>query len=66
MLEKLQRIDLSLSSFSSYRKFFFSILTYMEEVLQQIDFLHFLYGKGDAMSPFLLGIGEKLLEIEKK
>ena len=38
----------------------------MEEVLQQIDFLHFLYGKGDAMSPFLLGIGEKLLEIEKK
>ena len=29
----------------------FSISTYMEEILQQIDFSPLLYGKGDAMSP---------------
>jgi len=44
----------------------FSISTYIEKVLRQIDFPPFLYGKGDAMSFFLLGIGEKLLGIEKK
>jgi len=32
-------------------KFSFSISTYMEEMLQQIDFSLFLYGKRDAMSP---------------
>ena len=33
----------------------FSISTYMEEVFEQIDFLSFLYGKGDAMSPLSIG-----------
>ena len=33
----------------------FSISTYMEEVLQQIDFFPFLYGKGDVMSPLSIG-----------
>jgi len=27
----------------------------MEEVLQEIDFSPFLYGKGDAMSPLSIG-----------
>ena len=47
-------------------KFSFSISTYIEEVLRHIDFPLFLYGKGDAMSPLSIGIGEKLLGIEKK
>ena len=33
----------------------FSISTYMEEVFEQIDFLSFLYGKGDAMSSLSIG-----------
>ena len=37
--------------FHHTRKFFLSISTYMEEMLQQIDFSSFLYGKGDVMSP---------------
>ena len=38
----------------------------MEEVLQQIDFPLFYMKKEMRCLPFLLGIGEKLLEIEKK
>jgi len=44
----------------------FSISTYMEEVLQQIDFLPFYMESEMRCLPFLLGIGEKLLGIEKK
>ena len=38
----------------------------MEEVLQQIDFPPFYIEREMRCLPFLLGIGEKLLEIEKK
>ena len=44
----------------------FSISTYMEEVLQQIDFPPFYMEREMWCLPFLLGIGEKLLGIEKK
>jgi len=44
----------------------FSISTYMEEVLQQIDFLPFYMEREMRCLPFLLGIGEKILGIEKK
>ena len=36
-------------------KFSFSISIYIEEVLQQIDFPPFIYGKGDVMSPLSIG-----------
>jgi len=45
----------------------FSILTYIEEVLQQIDFPPFYMEREMRCLLFLLlGIGEKLLGIEKK
>jgi len=37
------------------QKSHFLISTYMEEVLQQINFSLFLYGKGDVMSPLSIG-----------
>ena len=53
-------------------KFSFSISTYMEEVLQQIDFSPFLYGKGDAMPPLsiedwreIIGNWEKIKRKER-
>jgi len=45
------RLIFSFSLSHHIGKFPFSISTYMEEVLQQIDFPSFLYRKGDAMSP---------------
>ena len=44
----------------------FSISTYMKEVLQQIDFPPFYMEREIRCLPFLLGIGKKLLGIEKK
>ena len=44
----------------------FSISIYMEEVFQQIDFLPFYMEREMRCLPFLLGIVEKLLGIEKK
>ena len=44
----------------------FSISTYMEELLQQIDFPPFYVEREMRCLLFLLVIGEKLLGIEKK
>ena len=49
------RLIFLLSLSHHIEKSIFSISTYIEEVLQQIDFPPFLYGKGDAMSPLSIG-----------
>jgi len=66
-LKFLQQIDLPLFSFSAYREIsFLNFNIYIEEVLQQIDFPHFYMKREMRCLPFLLGIGEKILGIEKK
>jgi len=38
----------------------------MEEVLQQIDFSLFLYGKGDVMSPLSIGDWREIIGDREK